>query len=71
MTFRVEDIGYDSITTVNGKTGIVGGEVELRYYETRRLANFIPNPDVHRTAEAIRERVRTAREIVAPPPALG
>ena len=64
VTFRVEDIGYDSIKAVNAKTGIVGGEVELRYYETWRLTNFIPNPDVHRIAEAIRERVREAREVL-------
>ena len=61
VTFRVEDIAYDTISTVNAKTGIVGGEVELRYYESWRVINYIPNPDVHRIANAIRERMQEAQ----------
>ena len=65
VTYRVEDIAYDTITTVNAKTGIVGGEVELRYYESWRITNYIPNPDVHRIADAIRARMRAPRDLLA------
>ena len=57
-------VHHMDFSLLNAKTGIVGGEVDLRYYETWRLTNFIPNPDVHRIAEAIRERVREAREVL-------
>ena len=65
VTYRVEDIAYDTITTVNAKTGIGGGEVELRYYESWRITNYIPNPDVHRIADAIRARMRAPRDLLA------
>ena len=61
VTFRVEDIRYDSISAVNAKTGIIGGEVEVRYYESWRIINFIPNADVHRMANAIMARVEEAK----------
>ena len=61
VTFRVEEIRSDSISAVNAKTGIVGGEVEVRYYESWRIINFIPNADVHRIANAIMARVEEAK----------